>query len=48
MKNSFSLVVNPLLVNPLLPEVQEATRERLAFTEADRRADRMIRRYIHG
>ncbi len=48
MKNSFSFVANPLLVNPLLPEVQEANLGVLPYTEADRRAERMIRRYIHG
>ena len=48
MKNSFSFVANPLLINPLLPEVQEANREVLPYTEADRRTDRMIRRFVHG
>ena len=48
MKNSFSFVANPLLINPLLPEVEEANREVLPYTEAGLRADRMIRRYVHG
>ena len=48
MKNSFSFVANPLLINPLLPEVFEVNLGCLPYTEADRRAERMIRRFIHG
>jgi hypothetical protein len=38
MKDCFSSAANPLLVNPLLPETQEASLQMIPFTDADRRA----------
>ena len=38
MKDCFSLAANPLLVNPLLPETQEAELQMIPFTDTDRRA----------
>lgn len=44
MKDCFSLAANPLLVNPLLPETQEAELQMIPFTDTDRRAAEFYRR----
>ena len=46
MNDHFSIAANPLLVNPLLPENQEAALEVMPFTETDRRAVAILQRAL--
>lgn len=46
MKDHFLLAANPLLVNPLLPETQEADLQMIPFTDTDRRTVYFYKRAI--